>query len=197
MKVIFFKTQSDFRRWLEMNHDQLQELWVGFHKKDSGKPSITYLQAVDEALCFGWIDGVRKSLNQTSYTARFTPRKPTSIWSLINIGRVEELTKLKRMKPPGLAAFEKRDRVKSQRYSYEREKAKLDAGFEKRFRDNQKAWEFFQAQAPWYRHTATWWVVSAKREETRLKRLAMLTEDSAKGQRLAMLTPAAKKKARA
>jgi uncharacterized protein YdeI (YjbR/CyaY-like superfamily) len=194
MKVKFFRSPAAFRAWLEKNHDQARELWVGFHRKDSGEPSITYPEALDEALCFGWIDGVRRSLNSTSYTNRFSPRKPKSVWSLVNIKRVEELAKLGRMHAAGLAAFERRDQQQSQRYSYEREKTNFDDDFEKRFRAAPKAWEFFQAQAPWYRRTATWWVISAKREETRMKRLATLMKDCAQGRRLAILTPKSKNK---
>jgi uncharacterized protein YdeI (YjbR/CyaY-like superfamily) len=193
MEVKFFKSSGELRKWLEKNHDRTTELWVGFHRKDSGKPSITYPEALDVALCFGWIDGVRKSVSETSYTNRFSPRKPKSVWSLVNIKRVEELTKLGLMSPAGLAAFQRRDPKKSLQYSYEREKSQLDLELEKRFRVNAKAWQFFQKQAPWYKRTATFWIVSAKREETRAKRLAKLIEDSAKGHRLAMLTPKNKK----
>jgi uncharacterized protein YdeI (YjbR/CyaY-like superfamily) len=193
MEVKFFKSSGELRKWLEKNHDRTTELWVGFHRKDSGKPSITYPEALDVALCFGWIDGVRKSVSETSYTNRFSPRKPKSVWSLVNIKRVEELTKLGLMSPAGLAVFQRRDPKKSQQYSYEREKSELDLELEKRFRVNAKAWQFFQKQAPWYRRTAIFWIVSAKREETRAKRLAKLIEDSAKGHRLAMLTPKNKK----
>jgi uncharacterized protein YdeI (YjbR/CyaY-like superfamily) len=193
MNVKFFRSRSAFRAWLEKNHDSVQELWVGFHKKDSRKPSITYPEALEEALCFGWIDGVRRSVNETSYTNRFSPRKPASAWSVVNIKRVENLIKLGLMHPAGRAAFNKRDQAKSQMHSYERARRKLDDGFEKQFRANPKAWDFFQAQAPWYRRTATWWVIGAKRQETRLRRLATLIGDSAQGRRLAILTPKAKR----
>jgi uncharacterized protein YdeI (YjbR/CyaY-like superfamily) len=183
----YFKTPAGFRKWLAANHDKKQEVWLGIYKNGSGIPSITYPAALDEALCFGWIDGIRKSIDETAYTNRFTPRKPDSTWSRVNINRVGELTELKRMMPPGVAAFEMRNKKKSLLYSYERETAHFDAGFEKQFRANHQAWEFFQAQAPWYRRTATFWVISAKREETRRKRLATLIDDSASGRRLAML----------
>ena len=162
-------------------------MWVGFYRKESGKGGITYRQALDEALCFGWIDGLRKSVDETGYTIRFTPRKSDSIWSEINTKRVDELTKLGRMPKAGLAAFKARDLKKSRQYSYERNNCRLEAAHEKRFKTNAKAWEFFRAQAPWYQRTTTWWVVSAKREETRLKRLATLIEDSGKGRRIGLL----------
>ncbi len=179
MKPVFFPSPSDWHAWLEEHHETHQELLVGFHKKDSGKPSITWPEAVDGALCFGWIDGVRESLNETSYVIRFTPRRPRSIWSAINIKRVAELTKLGLMRPAGMQAFEKRTGDRSEIYAYEQRKgAKLSAAYEKKFRANKRAWKFFQAQPPWYRRTASWWVISAKKEETRLKRLAQLIDDS-------------------
>lgn len=185
----FFPTQADFRAWLKRDHQRSTELLVGFYRKDSGKPSITYSEALDEALCFGWIDGIRSKLDEASYTVRFTPRRPGSIWSLVNIKRVGELKQLARMQPAGLAAFEKRDEKKSQMYSYERDKSELDSDFEKRFRADKKAWAFFQQQAPSYRRTSIWWVISAKRQETRERRLATLIEVSAASRRLDMLNP--------
>ena len=180
MKPAFFATPQEFRAWLEKHHQETPELWVGFHKKASGKPSITWPEAVDQALCFGWIDGVRKSVDETSYTIRFTPRKAGSTWSAINIRRVRALTESGHMQPAGLKAFEHLKSEKSAIYSYEqRRTAKLEGVHEEQFRGNKKAWEFFQAQAPWYRRTAAFWVVSAKKEETRLKRLQKLIEDSA------------------
>lgn len=191
----YFKTALEFRKWLDAEHAKKQELWVGFHKKSSGKPSLSYSEALDEALCYGWIDGIRKSVNESSYTSRFTPRKADSIWSQVNINRVRELLKLERMMPAGIAAFERRDASKSLLYSYERATPQLESSFEKQFQAQQKAWQFFQAQAPWYRRTATFWVMSAKREETRRKRLATLIRDSADGHRLAVLTSKSKQKA--
>lgn len=191
--VTFFPSPAAFRRWLEKHHAKALVLWVGFYKKDSGRPSITYPEALDEALCYGWIDGIRKAVDDASYTVRFTPRKPDSIWSLVNIRHVDRLTKLGRMMPPGIVAFESRDEEKSKRYSYENHLRKLDGSYEKKFRSRKKAWKFFEAQAPWYRRTASWWVTSAKREETRRKRLEFLIEVSDKQQRLAQLT--SKKKA--
>jgi uncharacterized protein YdeI (YjbR/CyaY-like superfamily) len=188
MKVTFFETPSEFREWLEQNHQAAKELWAGFYKKGSGKPSITWPEAVDQALCFGWIDGIRKSLDADSYMIRFTPRKPGSTWSAVNIKRAGELTELGLMQPPGLAAFEGRDEKKARLYSYEQANSKLDEAYEERVRENERAWSFFQAQAPWYRRSAYWWVMSAKKEETRLKRLAILIEESERGSRLSTLT---------
>lgn len=188
MKVIFFKSPSDFRKWLEKNHTSAQELWVGYYKKGSGKPSITWSESVDEALCFGWIDGIRKSIDDISYTTRFTPRKQRSTWSNVNINRVQELIKDKRMQPAGLKAFENRKEDKSGIYAYEQRDKKLDDKYEQKLKANKKAWEFFQAQPPWYQRTSSWWVISAKKEETRLKRLDQLIADSAEGRTIAQLT---------
>ena len=195
---MFFSSPAEFEAWLEA-HDpagapQASELWVGFHKKGSGIPSMTWPEAVDEALCFGWIDGVRKSIDETSYVIRFTPRKARSIWSAVNIKRVPELLAEGRMRPAGLKAYATRAEEKSGIYSYEqRETVELADADERQFRANHSAWDFFQAQAPSYRKAAIWWVVSAKREQTRQRRLAALIDDSAAGRRIASLTrPAAR-----
>jgi uncharacterized protein YdeI (YjbR/CyaY-like superfamily) len=184
----YFETPADLREWLARNHESAAELWVGFHRKASGLPSITWPEAVDEALCVGWIDGVRKSVDDTSYKIRFTPRKPTSNWSSVNIGRVAELTREGRMRPAGLAAFERRSAKRSGIYAYEQRKsARLEPAQERVFKANRAAWAFFQSQPAGYRQTATWWVVSAKREATKEKRLATLIDDSANERRLARL----------
>lgn len=185
---IFFATPSDWRAWLAVHHETEAELWVGFYKKDSGKPSITWPESVDEALCFGWIDGLRKSIDDESYMIRFTPRKPTSTWSAVNIKRVAELTEQGRMQPAGLAAFALRTGEKSGIYAYEQESATLDEAEEQRFRANPAAWEYFQTQPPSYRKTAIRWVVSAKKAETRQSRLARLIEDSEFGRTVPPLT---------
>ena len=178
-KPKFFPTPADWRDWLERHHADADELWVGFYKRDSGRPSITWPESVDGALCFGWIDGVRKSIDGTSYKIRFTRRKPRSIWSAINIKRADELSKAGLMHSSGLAAFEKRDGKRSAIYAYEQRKtAKLPPEFEKQFRKNSEAWKFFQSQPPWYQRTSTYWVISAKREETRVKRLGILIDCS-------------------
>ena len=196
MKVAYFQSASDFREWLASNHAKVQELWVGFYKKNSGKLGISYQEAVDEALCFGWIDGLKKAVDEVSYTHRFTPRKPKSFWSAVNIKRVRDLKRLGRMTAPGLKAFAGRDEQKAMQYSYERSACKLEGAYEKQFRGHAKAWEFFQAQPPGYRRTASWWVISAKREETRGKRLAKLIETSERGRRLDMLVSPSKRKSR-
>ncbi len=181
-KTLFFATPADLRAWLEKNHALHTEVSVGFYKRDSGKPSITWPESVDAALCYGWIDGVRNSIDAVSYRIRFTPRKPTSTWSTINVKRVAELTKLGLMHPAGIEAFEARRGDKTGIYAYEQRKtAKLPRPYEKIFRANKKAWAFFQKQPPWYQRTATYRVISAKQEATRQKRLAQLIKDSEAG----------------
>jgi uncharacterized protein YdeI (YjbR/CyaY-like superfamily) len=193
-KPIFFPAPADFRAWLEAHHDKLREQLVGFHKKASGKPSITWPESVQVALCFGWIDGVRKSLNETSYTIRFTPRRPTSTWSAININFVQELIKKGLMHPAGLKAFAARNAKKSGIYAYEQRKtAQFTRAQAKQFRANKAAWEFFRSQAPWYQRVCTFRVFSAMREETKLKRLSELIEHSRNRRRLPGLAPAKKK----
>jgi uncharacterized protein YdeI (YjbR/CyaY-like superfamily) len=189
-KPRFFATSDDFREWLEKHHASATELVVGFHKKHTGRPSMTWTESVREALCFGWIDGIRRSLGDESYTIRFTPRNPGSNWSSLNVRHVEELIREGRMAPAGLAAFEARTPDRTGVYSFEqRHSARLEAAQEKQFRANSGAWEFFESQPPSYRKTAVYWVVSAKREQTRSRRLVQLIEDSAAGRRLAQLTP--------
>jgi uncharacterized protein YdeI (YjbR/CyaY-like superfamily) len=185
----FFPSAAEWRAWLEQNHGQTQELWVGFYKRGSGKPSITWPESVDEALCFGWIDGVRKGIDESSYVIRFTPRRSRSIWSAVNIKRAKELIASGRMQPAGLRAFEERRDERSAVYSYEqRHGAALDGSYEQQLRANEAAWRFFQAQPPSYQRAAVWWIVSAKQEKTRLKRLATLIEDSANGRTVGPLT---------
>ena len=181
-KILFFPTPADFRAWLEKHHATQRELSVGFYKKDSGKPSITWPESVDAALCYGWIDGVRNSIDALRYCIRFTPRKPTSTWSAINVKRVAELTKLRLMRPAGSKAFEARKGDKTGIYAYEqRQNAKLRPVDEKKFRANKKAWQFFQSQPAWYRRTAAYRVISAKQDETRQRRLTQLIADSERG----------------
>lgn len=184
MTPVFFAVQSDFRRWLRENHKKETELLVGFYKVGSHKPSLTWTQSVDEALCFGWIDGVRKSIDKDSYCIRFTPRKPKSIWSAVNILKIEELTEKGLMQPAGIAAFEKREENKSRIYAYEKEPVNLSLEFEKKLKDNEKAWKFFQAQAPSYQKIAINWVMSAKQEATRISRLEKLITNSEAGQKV-------------
>ncbi len=184
MEVTFFGSPSEFREWLEQNHDSAKELWVGFYKKGSGKAGITWPEAVDQALCFGWIDGIRKRVDETSYTNRFTPRRRGSTWSAVNIKRVGELTELGLMRPAGLEAYEQRDETKAQLYSYERAESKLVEAYERQFREHERAWAFFSTQSPSYRRTSSWWIMSAKKEETRQRRLAALIEASERGEKL-------------
>jgi uncharacterized protein YdeI (YjbR/CyaY-like superfamily) len=169
----FFKSPEDLGKWLEANHDKEGELLVGFHKKGT-KPSITWPESVREALCYGWIDGVRKTIDEVSYTIRFTPRRSSSVWSAINIRIVNELIAEGRMRPAGMKAFEARKENRSGIYAYENRPRNLPAPYEKKFKKNPEAWKAFQALPPSYRRTAIWWIVSAKKEETKLSRLDQL-----------------------
>ena len=190
MEPTFFATPEEFRAWLQAHHETESELLVGFYKKGSGRPSITWPESVDEALCVGWIDGVRRSLGEDAYTIRFTPRKTKSNWSAVNIKRVGELIEAGRMMPAGLRAFQARDEERSRIYAYEnRHKAVLDPALEERFRANERAWDFFQAQPPGYRQTMIHRVISAKQEATRLRRLDQLIALSADGRRMDLLNP--------
>jgi uncharacterized protein YdeI (YjbR/CyaY-like superfamily) len=177
------------RRWFEKHHATAQELWVGYYKKKSGKRSVSYPESVDEALCFGWIDGIRKSIDETSYTNRFTPRKRGSVWSTINVRRAQALSRQGRMHAAGRAEFQARRRDRTGIYSYENRPDELVEPYASMLRKNLAAWDFFQSRLPGYRRTATWWVISAKKEETRLKRLNTLIEDSAAGRTIGLLTP--------
>lgn len=189
MSAKFFSTPAAFRAWLQAHHQTEKELLVGFHKKGSGKPSLTWPESVDEALCFGWIDGVRRSLGPEAYTIRFTPRRPGSIWSAINVKKVAQQKKLGKMSPAGLRAFAARKPERTGVYSFERaQPATLTPAQETALRANRKAAAFFDAQAPWYRRAALHWVVSAKREETRDKRLEQLIAHSAAGRTVPPLT---------
>lgn len=178
MKPIFFASQADFRKWLEKNHEKETELLVGFYKVGSGKPSMTWSESVDQALCFGWIDGIRRSIDSESYSIRFTPRRPRSVWSAINIKKIEELTKTGLMKPAGIAAYAKREEKRSGIYAYENAPVPLSAEFEKRFKANKKAWAYFESKGKWYQKQAARWVMSAKQEETRNRRFEKLLAES-------------------
>jgi uncharacterized protein YdeI (YjbR/CyaY-like superfamily) len=188
-KPRFFATPEWFRAWLQKNHDQATELWVGFHRKASGQPGITWPEAVDQALCFGWIDGIRKRIDDTSYMNRFTPRRPTSTWSEVNVRRAMELIEQGLMAPAGLRAFEARRDNRVGMYSYEQRPQDLPAKYAKRFRADAAAWKAWRTMPPSYRKAATWWVISAKRDETRERRLATLIETTARGERIPALTP--------
>jgi uncharacterized protein YdeI (YjbR/CyaY-like superfamily) len=190
METRFFKTPNEFRAWLAENHATATEIGVVLHRKDSGKPTMTWSDAVDQALCFGWIDSIARRIDETSRVQRFTPRKPKSNWSAVNIRKVGELKARGLMAPAGLAAFARREEARSGVYSYEnRHLAALDPGRQAIFEKDAPAWQFFSRQPPSYRQTAIYWVMNAKRDETRSKRLAQLIEVSAGGRRLDALSP--------
>ncbi len=176
--IVYFRSPADFGRWLDKNHARRTELWVGYYKKETGRPSLTWSESVDEALCFGWIDGVRKSVDSRRYTMRFTPRRPGSNWSAINIRKVKALIAFGRMRPAGLAAFRARRSERSGVYSFEQAAPKLPAAYERILRKNAAAWAFFRTRTDWYRRMTSWWIVSAKREETRRRRLDVLITSS-------------------
>jgi uncharacterized protein YdeI (YjbR/CyaY-like superfamily) len=191
VKPTFFRTSADFRAWLHKHHARAGELLIGFYKKSAGKPSITYAEALDEALCFGWIDGVRRSLGADAYTIRFTPRKAKSKWSAINVKHVKRLIAAGRMAPAGHKAYEARGEKAGLNYSYETRRP-LDPALKAKFEGNKRAWAFFTAQPPGYQRVALWYVMNAKRGETRAKRLAILIADSAAGRRLGVASGKAK-----
>jgi uncharacterized protein YdeI (YjbR/CyaY-like superfamily) len=180
----FFKSPKDFRGWLEKQHDAVDELWVGFFRKSTGKPGLAYLDAVDEALCFGWIDGLKKTIDVERYMHRFTPRKADSTWSVVNTKRFRQLTADGRVAAPGRLVFTKRDQRKTGRYAYERAHADFEASLETIFKADAKAWTFFCAQPPGYRKLVTYWVTSARHDETRRRRLSRLMAHSAEGKRI-------------
>lgn len=181
MEPTFFETPAELRKWLVANFAEASELWVGYYKKGSGKASVTWPESVDEALCFGWIDGVRYSVDETSYKIRFSPRRKGSTWSAVNIRRAEELISEGRMQPAGLAAFEARQENKSGIYSYEQREENLPEPYSGKLQSNPAAWEFFQSQSASFRKAVYWWIVSAKKEETRQKHLDELIEACAQG----------------
>jgi uncharacterized protein YdeI (YjbR/CyaY-like superfamily) len=183
----FFSTPADLNRWLKQHHAAADELWVGFHKRATGKPSITWPESVDEALCYGWIDGIRKSLGAESYMIRFTPRRPGSHWSQINISKARALIEQRRMRPAG-KAFDGRDSAKTKQYSFENRPTSLPPTYLRLLKADRDAWAFFQAQPAGYRRTCAWWIMSAKKEETRRRRIGILLESSAKRRRVPPLT---------
>jgi uncharacterized protein YdeI (YjbR/CyaY-like superfamily) len=189
MKPTFFPTPAAFREWLEQHHTEVDVLWVGYYKRDSGKPSITWPESVDQALCYGWIDGVRKSIDEQSYTIRFTPRRAGSIWSSVNIKRAQALIEQGQMQPVGLKAFQARKENTSGIYSYEQRSVDLPEPYQGLLKRNKAAWSFFQKQPASYRKAVCWWIISARKDETRLKRLENLIACSVQGQRLPQFTP--------
>lgn len=188
MNPTFFESPVDFRRWLSQNHATATALWVGFYKKGSKRPSITWPESVDEALCYGWIDGVRKGLDAESYAIRFTPRKTGSVWSNVNVKRVQALIDLGRMQPTGLAAFQTRKESRSGIYSHEQQEVDLPEPYQGLLREAASAWEFVQKQPASYRKAAIWWIASAKKEETRRRRLDLLIMHSARAEKAPQFT---------
>lgn len=187
MKAKFFSSGANFRRWLEEHSARSTELWVGYFKAGSGKASVTWPESVDHALCYGWIDGIRKRIDEAQYMIRFTPRKPTSTWSAVNIKRAEFLIEQGLMRSPGLAAYRARREHRSGIYSYEQRPTQLPKPYDALLETNALAFEFFSAQPASYRRAAIWWVISAKKEETRHRRLEQLIADSSRGKRLRQL----------
>lgn len=188
MKATYFPSPAAFRAWLKRHHATEKELLVGFFKVGTGKPSMTWSQSVDQALCFGWIDAVRRRVDGDRYTIRFTPRKPASNWSKINVAKVEALRKAGLMTPAGEKAVAARAEDRTGVYSFEQRPQKLPPAFQKQLRANSRAWEYYQSQAPYYRRTTAFWVMSARKEETRLRRLAQLIADSALGRRVGVMS---------
>ena len=184
MEPIFFPHTTQFRKWLEENHQSAREVLIGYYKINTGKPTMTWSDSVDVALCFGWIDGIRRSIDEESYCNRFTPRKPRSNWSKVNIEKAERLIKEGKMQPAGLAAFNKRTVERSELYSYENQPEKLSEEMEAIFRQHPHAWEFFMAQAPSYKKIRIYWVMSAKQQATQQSRLAKLIKASENSTRL-------------
>lgn len=184
MKPKFFKSQEEFREWLREHHDKRGELIVGFYKVSSDKPSMTWPESVDQAICFGWIDGIRRKIDEESYSIRFTPRRPDSTWSKVNIAKVAKLKKEGLMRPAGLRAYEKRTEERSGTYSYEGKAPNFSKEFRDEFRKNKKAWEHYRAQPPYARKMSEKWVMSAKMEKTRERRLAKVIDACEKGEKL-------------
>jgi len=187
MEAKFFQHPDDFRQWLEENHQSEEELWVGFYKKATGIPSITWPESVEEALCFGWIDGLRKSIDEKSYKIRFTPRRPDSNWSQVNLNMMEKLIDNGKMQPAGLKAFQERDPSKSKKASYERKQIELPEEYKDQIKEHPEAWSFFQELAPGYKKQSIHWVMQAKREATRQRRLNILIESAAEGKKIPQL----------
>jgi len=192
--IKFFKTTEAFRKWLEKNHNKKDELWLGYYKKASGKTSVTYKEALEEVLCFGWIDGISRSIDEEKYCQRYTPRRKGSIWSAVNIKKAEELIKNGKMHSSGLHFYKNRDPKKAGLYSFEQKEIKFPTALLKMLKANKKAWEYFSQLPPGYRKTSTWWVISAKQEETRQRRMKTLIADSEAGRRIALLIPLKDKK---
>ena len=184
MIPLFFKNPASLRSWFEKNHENAKELWIGYYKKSSGKESMTWMESVEVAICFGWIDGIRVSVDEDSYANRFTPRKHKSSWSLRNIKTANKLVAEGKMHPAGMKAFQRRSEQNSEVYSFEQQKIALSDEFEQLFMKNIRAWTFYTSQPPSYRRTSAYWIMSAKQEKTRLKRLNDLIIDSENGRKI-------------
>ncbi|MGB0523590.1 MAG: YdeI/OmpD-associated family protein [Flammeovirgaceae bacterium] len=184
MDAIFFNNAAELRQWFHENHNKATEIWVGYYKKNSGKANFSWSESVDEALCYGWIDGIRKSIDEERYRIRFTPRKPNSIWSAVNLKKMEVLIANGLMQAAGLAAYEKKKKDKSKVYSFEQKEVSLSPTYEALIKANEEAWGYFQQLSPYYKKASIWYVMSAKRETTRQKRIQLLIECSAKGEKL-------------
>jgi uncharacterized protein YdeI (YjbR/CyaY-like superfamily) len=189
LKATFFSSPALLRAWLDAHHDSSSELWIGFHRKGSGRAGITYAEALDQALAFGWIDGIRKKLDATRYVQRFTPRQPNSFWSVVNITRTHELGRQGMMTPAGTRAFERRDEARTHRHVRSRTSPAFDVAAMKAFTAKRHAWAFFTSQPPGYQRVMTWWVMSAKKDDTRQRRLATLLDLSARGERSPLFLP--------
>jgi uncharacterized protein YdeI (YjbR/CyaY-like superfamily) len=192
--VRFFSRREELRDWFEQNHARESELWIGYHKKETRKAGVTYPAALEEALCYGWIDGQVRSFGEDGYTNRYTPRKPGSRWSSTNVAKVEELSRAGRMRPAGIRAFESRDPSQPKGYSVKEQSEALDRGLLKEFKSSERAWHFFESQPPSYRRITTFWVMSARQEETRRRRLHVLIEESERGERVNLLSPGSSRK---
>lgn len=184
---LFFATPSDLRAWFEAHHQTEKEVWIGYYKKATGIPSIDWSQSVDEAICFGWIDGIRRSIDEKSFKIRFTPRNPKSHWSGVNLAKVEKLLELGKMTPAGLEVYHRRDEKKSRQASYERQNVELDTEYEARIRQNENAWQYYENLAASYKKASIHWVMSARKEETRLRRLEILIQSCEAGQKIPLL----------
>ena len=187
MKPTFFSDQAAFRAWLKTNHKNKNELWVGFYKVKSGLPSMTWSESVDQALCYGWIDGLRKSIDEKSYMIRFTPRKAKSNWSAVNIKKIAKLKKARLMRKAGLDAFEKRDEKYSEIYAFEQQEVTLDDEYLSKLKDSRAAWKYYENSPPSYQKQTTWWIMSAKREDTRERRLGILIKHSEMNEKIPQL----------
>ena len=192
-KPTFFKAPNELHKWFQKNYNKSTELWIGFYSVKSGKRAATYKEALDEALCYGWIDGIRKNVDEDSYTIRFTARKKKSIWSNVNTKRMKELIEMGRVQPSGIAAFNEREAKRAGIYSFEQDTHQLSPSFERKFKANKKAWKFFSSKPPWYQRTSIYWVTSAKQEVTRIKRLETLMNDSENERTIRLLTRTSKK----